>query len=1385
MKLFRYQFFYFFIGLLLLNFNVFAQQNKLAFKHYSTNDGLSQNTVFSIIQDRQGFLWVGTEDGLNKFDGYDFTIYKHENNNEYSLNSSKINVLLEDKFGTIWVGTANGLNFYDKSKNRFVRVPVVGGKSGELDYFVTSLLEDFKGNFWIGTLGGFKLYDRTSKRLTNFYSNNIQNPADLNKVRTIFEDTAHHLWISIGNDLRLFDPVKKTYLSLPPAIEANLQLRNGSVKVIKQDKSGNYYFGTDGEGLFRYNVNNQQFINYRYDPLQKNSIAGNVIRDLFFKSDQELWIGTRDGLSVLQTNTQTVTNYQYNKYDDNSLSHNSIRHIMSDNAGNFWLGTFSGGLNMYSPQNVNFTTISEQLADNPGLNFPVVGAVIATNDGKIWVGTEGGGLNFIDRKAGIYKKINIAGGKHNIIKSLFKDGENTIWIGTYDGLVALNIATGATKEINLVRISKTANRQIFAITRNEKGLWVGTDGQGLVLLDKNGGSTNYVKQKGKLSGNTIFSLLSTANNELWIGTENGLNFLSNAGDFRHFEYDGNNPFSINNNAVNAIFRDSKNRLWLGTKGGGLNILDQKTNKFYSISAKNGLSNDFIHAITEDKAGNIWVSTNRGLSEVALQNFAFPLSPKMYSVKNYAISDGLQGNQFSANAVAVTKNGEIIFGGINGLTTFFPSKIIKNTYKPKVVLTELLIKNKIVNQLTEDSPLTETIGETKKITLSSDQAFFSLKFASLNFINPSKNSYAYKLEGFEDDDWHYVDNQRIATYTNLNAGKYVFKVKSANNDGVWNETPTTLEIVVLPPWFESWWAYLAYAIVIVGLLYLYYSYSLKTASLKNELVLESRIRENDLDLYQRKLNFFTNISHEIKTPLTLILSPLEKLLDSNTGNNRMQNQLMLMKRNGEHLVRLINQLLDFRKFESGKMLLQASEGNIVRFVREVAFAFDSYATHLKIKLTAKSTQKSVRLWFDRDKFEKITYNLLSNALKFTKPGGAITIYIEEDKLDSNVGFVSIIVEDNGLGIPKENIDKIFDQFSHYDKDGYNRYGSGIGLTFTKALVELHHGSITAESTEENGSGAGLTRFTIKVPLGKNHLREDEIIADYKDSENIEAYQLADDAPISSALLDATREEVISARNGEVPILLIVEDNHEVMRFLTSHFEDRFSVLTAVNGKEGIEKAILSLPDIIISDVMMPEVSGTILCSTLKRDNRTSHIPIILLTARTPLVYKIEGLETGADDYITKPFSIKVVEARVWNLLASRQQLRERYKREVTLQPTNMAITLPDELFLDKVMAYIENNMAEPTLSVEELGKEVFMSRVTLYRKIKALTNQTTIEFIRSVRLKKAHQYLETGNYSVSEVGYMVGFSDTDYFRKCFKEQYNKTPKEISKKNKSGE
>nr|WP_294898241.1 hybrid sensor histidine kinase/response regulator transcription factor [uncultured Pedobacter sp.] len=1362
--------------------HVLGQTQPIKFKHLTINDGLSQNTVYCTFQDKKGFIWVGTEDGLNRFDGTDWLIFKHDINNKTSLSNNQVNAIEQAEDGSLIIATADGLNIYDPAKNVFRRVNLHTSKEQNND-FVSSVMKDSNGRFWIGSRKGLTLLKKDKSAVEQSFRYVTKNKGlNSEKVLNTFESANHRLWVNTEDGLKLFNMQALRFEPLPSAIAKNSELSEGNVRAIKQDDQNNFWFGTEASGLFYYDIVKHSITNYRNNPVL-NSIASNVVRDIFFYSTNEMWIGTRDGLSIFDLQTQRFRNYVYDKYNPYSLSHNSVRNFLKDEAGSIWLGTYAGGLNVFYESSRNFSYLGEKLGNDLGLNHRVVSAIHHEPNGGLWIGTEGGGLNYIHRARGIsrfFPIINLANNGSNIVKCMVDDGKGKIWLGTYNGI---NIFDKQTQHYSSLlksngNLNSVGNYQIHDIILDGTTAYIATNGKGLLIYTPTVVQTFLYDQKDNhsISSNNLMSLLKIGNT-LWIGSQRGLNrYNINQKSFIQFLHDDDKPGSLSSNSILCLYRDADANLWVGTEGGGLNYLDAKNNRFRAITTKNGLSNNVVHSLIQDNEGFLWASTNKGLSKINIQ--AFLQDSLNFQIKNYNVSDGLQSNQFSNGAVEKGTNGELLFGGINGITFFFPSKIIANNFKPRVVLTDFYIRNKEVSLDSEDSPLDKQIEETNEIVLSADQAYFTIKYAALNYINPEKNQYAFKLEGFNNEDWNEVGNQRTATYTNLSAGNYIFKVRAANNDGIWNNQIRTLKIKILPPFWKTWWAYFLYFLTVIGLLYTYYIYSIRTAKLKNQLAYEYKTHEKDQELAQRKLAFFTNISHEIKTPLTLILAPVEKLIEMNAGNNLVQNQLALMQRNGERLVRLINQLLDFRKFESGKMRLKAAEGNMVRFIKEVVMAFDSYAKYLKINLTVDAQSNSIKAYFDRDNFEKIIYNLLSNALKFTPEGGTVRVGIREEIKEGEDGFVCISVEDNGKGIPENYLGKIFGEFDHSNNDGDNPLGSGIGLAFTKALVQLHHGTISVHSEETTRENKGFTKFTVKIPIGRKHLSEDEIIENYKTSEDIKRYSVDEGNIGNSLLVEERKQRFLAEAGNESPIILIVEDNADVRDFLENHFKASFNVHTAENGRIGLEKALDLIPDIIISDVMMPEMTGTELCNEIKSNQATSHIPVILLTARTPLIFKIEGLETGADDYITKPFSIKVVETRVWNLLELRRQLRERYRKEIALEPKNIALSSPDEKFIEKVMKFIEENLGEPTLNVEALGKEVGMSRVTLYRKIKALTNQTTIEIIRNVRIKRAAQLLETKHYNVSEVAYMVGFTDLDYFRKCFKEQFKKTPKDYS-------
>ncbi|MFL9484881.1 two-component regulator propeller domain-containing protein [Chitinophagaceae bacterium LWZ2-11] len=1349
-----------------------AQNIGFRFKHLGIADGLSQSSVYCMYQDSKGFIWIGTTDGLSRYDGYEFKHFKYDQVNANSVSSNELVSLGEDKEGNLLVGTAAGLDLYDRKKEHFNRILLAGKSDSKAVGFVRAIHKDKAGNVWIGSRNGFMQYD-AGKQILNPV--NLGNSVGSHTINAIEEDAQHIFWLAVGHTIIRYNPATKQTLPLPDVLLNNPYFNKSTIYSLKLDSAQNVWIGTEREGLIVLDNKANKCINYSSET-KPVPITNDMVRAIGFKGGNA-WIGTRNGLFIINGKGEVMKHLSVDKYDPSSLSGNSVLCFMNDNAGSLWVGTFAGGISIDQPGNNNFSYIREQLDEKPGLNCKVVSRILEDKDHNLWIATEGGGINFFDRKKNTFKYIHVnPSSQHFINQELIKtiqfDNKNNLWIGTLEGLFYYNRSSGTVKEYPIAENpAATSDKLIYGLASDSTGLWIATKG-GLFYLANTGKMVRYRHQNNdpnSIISNDINALIKDSHGGIWIGTEAGVSYLKK-GETRFVNYLGEAVKVFNGNAILCMFEDAAGNIWIGTRGGGIKLLDRKHDTFFTINTDYGLADNIVHGIIQDKQGHFWISFSQSIAKIVLKKKEPPFTPADLEVTNYSVNNGLGTNEF-LTATCKTDEGEIMFGGVNGIVAFAPEKLVINNILPKVALTDLLIKNIPVAVNDQASPLKQSITYTDEITLTHDQAYFTLRFAALNYINARTNQYAYILEGLPGEkDWNYIGNQQSATYTNLDAGNYIFKVKAANNDGLWNDNYTTLHIKVLPPVWKTWYAYLLYFLIIGALLYLFYSYSIKTDRLKNDLQMQQLYREKDQELMQRKLSFFTNISHEIKTPLTLILAPLENMIGLMKGDDQMTNRLLLMQRNGERLMRLTNQLLDFRKFEAGSMELQVTEGDIVLFVQRIFSSFEAYARYREIEFELITEQEGLSdMWFDKDKLEKMLYNLLSNAVKFTLPGGRITVSLK--KADNTSGRDVIIkVEDTGAGIAPEHLENIFSPFQHYNTTGLQIDGTGIGLAFTKGLVTLHHGTITVESRVAAAGQEGYTCFTITLPADKNCYTDDEIAKEPVDVQTLDNY------PIPAT--DPEEWQSSSAEPGEKPIMLIVEDNKEVLAFTAAHFSETFTVHTAANGKEGCEIATTIIPDIIISDVTMPEMPGTELCKQLKNDARTSHIPIILLTARAPLTYQMEGYETGADDYITKPFSLALLQIRVNNLITSRRMLRERYRRDITLQPKNIAITSADEVFLERVMKFIDDNIMEPTLNVEELGKKVNMSRITLYRKIKALTNQSTIEFIRSVRLKKAAQLLQRNEYTVNEVAYMVGFSDVDYFRKWFKNEFGRTPKTYS-------
>ncbi|HET8830195.1 MAG TPA: ATP-binding protein, partial [Pelobium sp.] len=1104
-------------------------------------------------------------------------------------------------------------------------------------------------------------------------------------------------------------------------------MSNSWIQSIEESKDKTLCFATENDGVFIYRPKENTVVNYRKD----KGILSNTVRDIFFKDNQHLWMATKMGLSILNLSSGKIENHGYSPSlsAENSLSHPSVKCIFKDKSGNIWMGTYAGGINLiYNFSNI-FSFKGIRQGDPDPLSNKEVNSILGVDgeSDKFWIATDGGGLNYWDKSTGKVEvfKYNSPNVLYNFVKDVAFDSKNKnlLWLGTSAGMLIFNIQSKTFTEFKDIQkgFNVEFNHDYYFLT-SPYGLWVGTNYGGLHLIKDKKIIKSYTPLNGKLASSNVSCLLLQKEN-LWVGyLLSGLSKINlKTGKTSSYTFETNNLFSLSNNSISCLFTDSKNRLWVGTNGGGLNYFDEKTKKFYVINSKHGLGNNNIHAIEEDSTGALWVSSNKGIVKVVIKSDDFPLSKADIETTNYTVLDGLQSNQFIKGSSLKNTNGELFFGGINGISSFFPTKISYNKEIPNIIFTNFTILNK--GKLA-DSVISTPIDYVKEIVLDYDESYFTIEYVALNYIYPERNSYAYKLEGLNKDTWHYVTDQKAVTYTGLEPGEYTFLVKAANNSGVWNNVPRKLKITVLPPWWKTSWAYFVYGLVLLGLLYLFTRYTKYTERLKNRIQYEADLYHKEQELSQKKLSFFINISHEIKTPITMIMAPLHKLLSIHEGNTLTSNYLELMNRSGERLLNLIDQLLDLRKLDNNEVKLKAAKGNLVRFTKEIVIVFGSLAKSKNLDLTFSSKTEKLEVWFDRDKLEKILYNIISNAIKYTPEFGKIKVSVEEDIVDQQA---IVVIKDNGVGISKDRIPDIFQPFKPVDVSHNHIKGTGVGLAFAKELIDLHHGKIELESYETTAETRGGTTFKVKIPLGKAYLQDNEIDQEYLISEDISNYKSYTLKQQNS--FKERKEQIKKVNEGEKFTLLLVEDNRDVINFLEDSFKDDFNVIKSFDGASGLQAALKNMPDIIISDVMMPVMDGIELCSKLKSDIITSHIPVVLLTARSPLIFKLEGLENGADDYVTKPFNFDLLDVKVWNLIENRQKMKSRYQKEITLQPTNTSISTFDDKFLENVMSYIEDNIAEESLSVEDLSQHVGMSRGNLYRKLKTLTSKSPVEFIR--------------------------------------------------------
>lgn len=1327
----------------------FAQGKSLSFNHLDVTNGLSNNSVLSINQDSTGFIWLGTKYGLNRFDGRTFKVFKNDPQNKNSISSNdfiKKLVLASNK--EMWVVTG-GLDLYHSKDNTFETVlPQTEG--------LLKVFQDAKGNLWIGSLTQLKFKAANNKKIIPFKiaKNNLQ-------VSSFFEDHVHHIWVGTSSGLyELFFANKKLHIKRHFSSEFKNGAHNDPITCIIQDQNLNYWIGTKKSGLYLFDKKTLRLTHFVKNNNDKNSLVNNNVRKILLHKNGSLWIGTQDGLSILNPYTHQFINYQHDPTNPNSLSQNSIYDIFQDKDGSVWIGTYFGGVNVVYSVNTPFTVYQNNINQN-SISSNIISTIVEDSNHNLWIGTEAGGLNYFNRKSQQFSnyKNNINDKNSlssNLVKAIVIDKDQNLWIGT--GLGGLNLFNPKTSSFTVFKrnddnTNSIASDNVNCLIVNKKNkLFIGTDA-GLNIYDIAKQKFNFVSNKRKtFIEQSINALFEDKNGTIWVSTPTGIfTYQASKLQYKNFKNGSNKAFKYN---INCFLEDSQGYMWAGTYHNGLALLNLKNNTFKIFNTTNGLPSDNIMSITEDKETNLWIGTDNGLTKY---------DRSLNTFRNFNILDGLPDNQFNTNSVLNDSQGRMYFGTYNGLVSFFPHSIQKNTIPPAVVLSNLKLFNRSVKVNDENNLLKEDINFSNSLTFNHNQNNFTVEFSALNFIKSNKNKYAYKLEGFEKN-WNYVTIPS-ATYTNLPAGNYEFLVKSANNDGIWNKNVKKINIEVLPPLWKTWWAYLIYLITAFVIAYNIFKFFKARAQLKQELYYENLRAEHQKQDYQNKLDFFTNISHEIRTPLTLILGPIEKLEQLTSENTQANKYALSIKNNTERLYRLVNELLDFRKADSGNLRLYFFEEDIVSALKEIFDHFQTLAEAKNIEYTFKSSHPQISVYFDKDQMEKVFFNLLSNAFKFTQNGGRISLNISLKEQD-----VEITVTDNGKGIA---IDNIVDIFKNFYQAGQNM-GTGIGLALSKSLIELHKGQISVTSKAATATQTGKTTFTVVLQLGKNHINEIDI-APISTVENPvyeeEVHEYTSEDIIDNAVIeDKTKTATI----------LIVEDNDEVREFIKQSLENQYHVYESENGLEGWKKAIQILPDLIISDVMMPIMDGLELCKKLKTDVRTSHIPVIMLTAKSAPVHQIHGLQHGADTYITKPFSDQILQLNIRNLLSLKAALQKKYSEQLSQLPiiTNEESS-KEEVFLQKLQQIIEENIANTNLDLNFITAEIGMSKSVLYKKFSALTNLSLNEFIKTQRLKQAVEFFQKGETSILSVALQVGFNDPKYFSREFKKIYGITPNDYIK------
>ena len=1344
----------------------YGEDNIMLFNNFTIQDGLPTNNIMEVAQDTSGFLWVATELGIARFDGENFHNYSHVPRDTFSIPSNLIRKLYLSSSGDLWIGTWNGLCKYDPVYDRFQRfIPNPLLTTGNPLNIIISIDEAVDGTIYFLTEGGYLYSIKNGVIKTEL---NLQQ----GNCKFMLIDRENRCWISSRNTVFRFNIntnfTTQFEIGYPPNVK-DPEITD----MILVDSF--LYISSYNSDLIRYNFHsNQQF---RYDLVDDLSHTTTLL-----KEENMLYIGTSDGLKILDISTGQIRSYSEDLLNSKSLSSNSVIDVFRDRQGNLWIGTVKG-LNV-AYRNKGFFTYSKYNSETE--KDLDVRAIYKDDQNHLWLGMSNG-FEILDENN---NKLHSLPGKEQLQPSsqigevfcIYEDSKENIWIGTYvNGLIKYN-----TRKDKLTQyypgegVRDLPGTDVRAIKEDDKGnIWIAIHGKG-IYVQKEGEEkfeviTKVIPDIPRVFNQTwAFDIDFDEEYNLWMASSLGAYYYNfTTRNYHHFNQSQSSLHFLSANSISTVFIDSQGNIWMGSKN-GLNFLSSDFTELKIFDQNNGLLNNEIQAINEDNNRIIWVSTNNGIARFQ------PSERYEFNITNYDMNHGLNTNDFSLHSTFFSEDGMMYFGGFFGYTYFEPEIIKIDSIPPKIVLTDLFVFDKRVevrkreeNKEKDDFYLDKHIRYTDLIRIKQKYSMIGFEFVALDFLNPEKNRYQYKLEGF-DDEWRDIGTRNIVYFNSLRPGNYTFKVKGANSYGIWNPEPAGVELKIIPPFWKSNYALILYFLMIVAISLYLIKISVEKAKMRIQVEQQDRLR----DLRTR---FFMNVSHELKTPLTLISVPLKNIMRRHQENKAQPSveELNMISRNVDRLIRIMNQLFDFRKIELNKTDMKIAKLGIKNLTSNILDFFSYQFKQKNIKLVTDFPADEIEFYFDRDKMDKIFFNLISNALKYSPDDSEINIEIKQVRKKNlkktNSDFVQWIIRDNGRGIPDSRIKNIFDRFSYSNVKGSgNQGGTGIGLSIVKEFVSLHNGNITIQSqASKDGYEERYTKVIVEFPLDENLYNAEQKVEIQENNKMVYDSRMKADTHQQNQLNNFGDDDR-SSETGSAYSVLVIDDDKDICSILKAELLSKYKVFTAFDGNEGMKKALNHVPDIIISDIMMPGKDGFELCRELKTNIETSHIPVILLTGKTADEDEMEGYSKGADAYISKPFDLSKLMARIDSLITNRIQLKRNFLSSYGIELKKVVPTNTDEKFIQAFLKIIHENISDHNLNVDIIIRELGMSRSLLYKKLNSIANTSVNVFIRKVRLKKATELLVEGNMNITEVAYAVGFDSLPYFSKCFQEEFGVSP-----------